>query len=93
MYLRRERESERERERVRVLKSVDFPVQTESIADGDAAVFIPNIQPQLPSASTSHTVDGKMNIYSSKSESVKVNLQLKRNAGMVLSLTVLSSNS
>ena len=59
---KRERERERERERQerdRVLKSVGFPVQTQSIADGDAAVFIPNSQPQLSSVSTSHTVDEK----------------------------------
>ena len=62
-----------------------FLVQIESTADGDAAVFTPNIQPQLTSASSSHTVDGKMYMYSSESESFKANQQLKRKAAPILS--------
>lgn len=57
--------------RQRALKSVGFPsatVQTESTADGDAAVFIPHIQPQLTSASSLHTVVGRMYMYSRERE-------------------------
>lgn len=46
--------------RYRALNSVAFPsatVQTKSTADGDAAVFIPHIQPQLTSAPSLNTVE------------------------------------
>lgn len=48
-----------------MLNTVGFSsatVQTESTADGVAAVFIPHIQPQLTSAPSLYTVDGK-NVY------------------------------
>lgn len=54
--------------------SVDFLfaiVQTESTADGDAAVFIPHTQPQLTSAPSLHTVDGAMYTYGRESDSLK----------------------
>lgn len=57
------RGDERERDLERALNSVGFPsatVQTESTADGDAAVFIPHIQPHLTSALSLHTIDRKM---------------------------------
>lgn len=47
----------------RALNSVSFAsatVQTESTADGDAAVFIHHIQPHLTSVPSLHTVDRKM---------------------------------
>lgn len=45
-------------------------VQTESTADGDAAVFIPHIQPQLTSAYL-HAVDGKIRMSGSVRASLK----------------------
>lgn len=78
-------------ERYKALNRVGFPsatVQTESTADGDAAVFIPHIQPQLTSAPSFHTVDVKMYMYSSVSASFGANQQLKTNTATVSSLTV-----
>ena len=63
-----------ERDLERTLNSVGFPsatVQTESTADGDAAVFIHHMQPHLTSAPSLHTVDAKMYMYSNESESFR----------------------
>lgn len=71
-------------ERYRALNRVGFPsatVQTESTADGDAAVFIPHIQPQLTSAPSFHTVDVC-------TLSFGANQRLKTNTATVSSLTV-----
>lgn len=75
-----------------MLNTVDFlsaTVQTESTADSVAAVFIPHIQPQLTSAPSFYTVDGKMYMYISESESFRANQRLQTNTATSPSLTVL----
>ncbi len=59
-------------ERQRALNSVAFPsatVQIESTADGDAAVFILHIQPQLTSAPSLKNCSWR-NVYAQQSECI-----------------------